>query len=66
MAKTQNEEAPVVEAEGPVAVEDFLGIHVVSDSGEVLAAGYNTVEDAQAYIDGQLTPQGLNASVVEA
>lgn len=66
MAKTQNEEAPVVEVEGPVAVEVDLGIHVVSDSGEVLAAGYFTVEDAQAYIDGQLTPQGLTATVAGA
>lgn len=44
--------------------KDHTGFHVMRDDGEFLGT-YATEADAQAFIDGHMTPQKLKGSIVE-
>lgn len=59
MAKNTDAETPVEEA-NPL---EAPGFHVVQ--GKTYCGTYETKEDAQAFIDGHVTPQELEAKIVE-
>lgn len=59
-SKNETPEAEVAETFDPATTPGF---HVFQ--GKTFCGTYETAEDAQAFIDGHITPQDLKAEIVE-